>query len=110
MSYQHFTAKERHTLMYLLHGKLSYREIARRLSRHHTTISREVKRNGRRTGNYCDEPAYGWAIARRQQPRHRRKQKNQSLHTYVVTPLKEDWSPETITGRLKIDFPRRREM
>ncbi|MFT7224347.1 MAG: IS30 family transposase, partial [Cellvibrionaceae bacterium] len=110
MSYQHFTAKERHTLMYLLHWKLSYREIARRLGRHHTTISREVKRNGRRTGNYWAEPAHGWAIARRQQPRHRRKQTNQSLHAYVVTHLKEDWSPEIITGRLKIDFPRRREM
>jgi len=110
MPYQHFTAKERHTLMYLLHWKLSYREIARRLGRHHTTISREVKRNGRRIASYWDEPAHGRAVARRQQPRHRRKQTNQTLHVYVVTHLKEDWSPETIAGRLNIDFLRRREM
>ncbi|WP_445083924.1 helix-turn-helix domain-containing protein [Candidatus Vondammii sp. HM_W22] len=33
-------------LMHLLHWRLSYRDIGRRLVRHHT-ISREVKRNGR---------------------------------------------------------------
>ena len=43
MPYQHFSAKERHTLMYLLQMRLSYREIGRRLGRHHTTISRKTK-------------------------------------------------------------------
>ena len=57
MSYQHLTPKERHTLMHLLYCKLSYREIGRRLNRHHTSISREVTRNQRVVGNYWDEPA-----------------------------------------------------
>ncbi len=37
MSYLHFGAKERHTLMYLLHWRLGYRDIGRRLgsSSHH---------------------------------------------------------------------------
>ena len=73
MSYQHFTAKERHTLMYLLHWKLSYREIGCRLGRRHTTIAREVKRNGRQSGSYWDEAANHYAYSRRKQARHQRK-------------------------------------
>ena len=68
MAYKHFSAKERHTLMYLLHWKLSYREIGRRLNRHHTTIAREAKRNGRIMGwGYWDEVAEKKASARKHQ-------------------------------------------
>ena len=105
MSYQHFTAKERHTLMYLLHWKLSYREIGRRLNRHHTSIAREAKRNRRQGGHYWDEAAHRSATARRVMPRHKRKQEHEPLFAYVLNQLQEDWSPETISGRLKIDFP-----
>jgi IS30 family transposase len=110
MSYQHFTAKERHTLMHLLYCKLSYREIGCRLGRHHTSISREVTRNQRIVGNYWDEPAQRWARQRRQQARHTRKQSNKPLKAYVLKKLREDWSPETIAGRLELDFPRQRLM
>lgn len=110
MSYQHFSAKERHTLMYLLQWRLSYREIGRRLGRHHATISREVKRNGRLFGCYWDEPAHRWAMKRRQQPRHTRKRSNKKLLKYVMARLREDWSPETIAGRLKIDHSRSSHM
>jgi len=110
MSYKQFTAKERHTLMYLLQWKLSYREIGRRLGRNHTTISREVKRNKRQAGCYWDEAAQRLAMARRQQPRHQRKQTNSKLYRYVMKYLQEDWSPETISGRMAIDFPRHRKM
>jgi IS30 family transposase len=110
MSYQHFTEKERHTLMHLLYYNVSYREIGRRLCRHHTSISREVKRNSRRVGNYWDEPAQQWAIERSKQARHTRKQSNKELQAYVLEKLQEDWSPETIAGRLKIDFSRQQQM
>ncbi len=106
MSYQHFSANERHTLMYLLQMRLSFREIGRRLGRHHTTISREAKRNGRRIGSYWDEPAHRWAMERRQESRHARKRSNKRLWDYVMDKLRQDWSPATIVGRLKIDHPR----
>ena len=106
MSYRHFSANERHTLMYLLHMRLSYREIGRRLGRHHTTISREVKRNGRRIGSYWDEFAHERTLERRKQPRHFRKQANKKLVRYVLDKLQQDWSPQTIAERLKRDHPR----
>ncbi len=106
MSYQHFSANERHTLMYLLFLRLSFREIARRLGRHHTTISREVRRNGRRFNSYWDEFAHKQAMQRCKQPRHTSKRSNKKLLAYVMGKLQQDWSPQTITERLKIDHPR----
>ncbi|MDT8318265.1 MAG: helix-turn-helix domain-containing protein, partial [bacterium] len=46
MSYTHFTEKERYVISHLRLAKFSLREIGRRLGRHHTSISREIKRNG----------------------------------------------------------------
>ena len=43
MSYTHLTAQERYVISHLK-GSVSIREIARRLNRHHTTISREFHR------------------------------------------------------------------
>lgn len=46
MSYTHLTEKDRRVISHLRLAKFSLREIARRLGRHHTSISREIKRNG----------------------------------------------------------------
>ena len=46
MPYVQLTSEERYVIYHLKLYKLSQREIARRLGRHHSTISRELKRNG----------------------------------------------------------------
>ena len=45
MSYFHLTSEERYVISHLVLYGLSLCEIGRRLNRHHTTISREIKRN-----------------------------------------------------------------
>ena len=45
MSYTHLTEKERYVISHLIAYGLSIREVARRLCRSHSTISRELKRN-----------------------------------------------------------------
>ncbi|MCM0083159.1 helix-turn-helix domain-containing protein [Geomonas sp. Red32] len=45
MSYTHLTEKERYVISHLKMADYPLREIARRLGRHHTSISREIKRN-----------------------------------------------------------------
>jgi len=44
MSYTHLTEKERYVISHLKVAGFSLREIARRLNRNHSTISRELKR------------------------------------------------------------------
>jgi IS30 family transposase len=107
MSYTQLTLQERYVIYHLKLFRLSHREIGRRLNRHHTTISREIERNGPLypNGVYWHEAAQAWALERRRQPRHRRKQSNQRLVSYVESHLAKDWSPEAIAGRLKKDHP-----
>lgn len=110
MSYQHITLKERYVIYHLRLMRLSFREIGRRLERHHTTIAREVKRNRPTRGVYWDQFAHDKAIERKKRPRHLRRQSHPPLVEYVHTQLRQDWSPATIAARIKIDFPRRAAM
>ena len=105
MSHTHFTLKERYVIYHLVLAKFSYREIGRRLQRHHTSISREVKRNGSVWGPYLDHPAQARADQRKHKARHYRKQSCEKLVSRVTELVQQEWSPETIAGRLKQDYP-----
>jgi transposase, IS30 family len=112
MSYAQLTSEERYVIYHLKLFKLSLREIARRLHRHHTTISREIKRNGpeRPSWVYWHEDAHRRALQRRRQPRHHRRHNHAPLLSHVEKRLREDWSPETIAGRLRMDYPENEDM
>ncbi len=58
MSYTHLSSEERYVISYLVLYGLSLREISRRLNRHHSTISREIKRN---RPTYADDAVY-WYV------------------------------------------------
>jgi IS30 family transposase len=108
MSYTHLTEKERYVISHLKSAKFSLREIARRLGRHHTSISREIKRNG---PTYSPDAVYWYyftqpvAEKRRHKARSHRRQNYMPLVKYVEEKLKLDWSPEAIAGRLLLDYP-----
>jgi IS30 family transposase len=51
MSYCHLSSEERYVISYLVLSDLSLREIGCRIGRHHSTISREIKRNRPTYGN-----------------------------------------------------------
>jgi len=108
MPYTHLTENERYVISHLTCAGFSLREIARRTNRHHTTVSRELKRN--------DDPVYedtvywyDWthpeAVKRSHKARHHRCRSNQWLVKYVKRKLGDDWSPEVITEKLKVDYP-----
>ena len=108
MSYQHFTPEQRNELSALLMAKIKKKDIAKQLNKDRTTIWRELKRNG--IGN---QRGYDARIAKEKTKERRikanqrfKKLKNNSwLRNYVIKRLKQKWSPEQISGRLKIDYP-----
>jgi IS30 family transposase len=113
MSYSHLTEKDRYVISHLKLAKFSLREIARRLGRHHTSISREIKRNG---PTYAPNAVYWYyftqpvAEKRRHQARGYRRQNHPPLVKYVEDRLKLDWPPEAIAARMRIDYPKDERM
>lgn len=107
MSYTHLTSQERYVIYHLRLIKLSFREIARRLGRHHTTILREVERNRPPLEHhvYINDRGVSRYQALKQRAQHCRRKSNKALWRYVVNRLKRQWSPEQIAGRLQRDFP-----
>jgi len=106
MSYQHLSEKERYVISHLQYS-FSMREIARRLGRHHSTISREFKRakNRHPWTTYYYDWSHPLALECRQRPRHLRRQNNQRLVAYVESRLRLEWSPDEIANRIRIDYP-----
>lgn len=107
MSYTHLTEQDRYVISHLAVARFSLREIARRLNRHHTTISRELKRAKSRYpyAVYWYDWAQPLALERCGQARHYRRKKNLRLVRYVEARLRKQWSPEEISYRLRIDYP-----
>ncbi len=101
LTYHQITAAERYTLGLLRQRGLCPAAIARVLGRHRSTIGREVRRNGTpRDGCYRPELADWYAGGRRS--RSRRNQRfSPADWTQVQELLREDWSPEQVTGWLR---------
>jgi IS30 family transposase len=76
MSYKHFSEQERYVIYHLKLFGLSLREIGRRLGRHHTSISREIERNGYPYAVYYHGVSQPMADERARQPRHHRRRSN----------------------------------
>ena len=82
----------------------SIREIARRLDRAASTVSREVARHGRRPAYRAhDADQQAWNAALR--PKKCLLAVNRKLRNIVASKLILDWSPEQISGWLKTHYP-----
>lgn len=98
------TAWERDLIAIWCSQELSVREIAHRLKRNPSTISRELKRN-RWGNNYVAIHAQAVANKRSQLARKRHSLKNSLVYKYTLKKLRAGWSPEQISGRLKLKKP-----
>lgn len=99
MPYTHLTIEEREQIQLLLWDKCSVREIAKRLDRNPSSISREIKRNKPpiRT-QYAPRLANERALKKRKSRGRTDRLKNDTVRDYVVSHLKLGWSPEQIAG------------
>jgi IS30 family transposase len=103
MTYHQITSEERYTIAALRREGFCASEIARHLGRHRSTISREIRRNSSRCdGFYRPSKAIERTNGRRS--RARRNQRFTRAHFALVeNKLKADWSPEQISGRLRLE-------
>lgn len=107
-SYTQLSYEERIRIETLKLENYSCRRIAAILGRHHTTISREIKRNfpaeefcyfyDADTAQYSDE-------RRKSQSRAQGWLRETIIRKYVRRKLRQYWSPEQIAGRLPYDQP-----
>jgi transposase, IS30 family len=105
MTYQQLTLDERYQIQVLLKCRLTPSAIAKQLGRHRATLYRELLRNGEA------EAAVPYLAARAQRKtRTRRIVKGQAsrkirgqLQRLVEQKLRLSWSPEQISGRLRME-------
>ena len=102
---QQITLEERDRIADLTSRGFSQAEIARRLLRSQSTISRELKRNGTASERYAAGAAQQLAEHRRTDRPLVRKMDRPEICSVVQKGLHDDWSPDQISGHLKAQFP-----
>lgn len=106
---QHLTLEEREEIRVALSSKMSLRAIARMLNRSPSTISREVARNrGRRYYKAVDADNRAKRMAKR--PKLGVLELNRELRKIIISKLELKWSPEQISGWLRVEYSRRKHM
>jgi IS30 family transposase len=88
---------------------LSLRKIAKHLGRSPSTISREISRNhGRRKYRATNADEHAWRQASR--PKPCLLAANRSLQMVVAEKLDDHWSPQQVSGWLKVEYLNDRAM
>jgi IS30 family transposase len=99
--YRQITCEERYRISALRREGAYPAAIARRVGRHRSTISRELQRNcSPWDGSYRPSKAQEQANGRRSRSR-RNRQFEASQWRLVESRLREDWSPEQVSGKLR---------
>lgn len=98
-TYKQLTCEQRYQIKALLDTGTSQEKISEVLGVSPSTISRELRRNKGKRG-YRPKQAHEKALARRKGKSKIRL--NPEIWALVETKLQEDWSPEQISGRLKL--------
>lgn len=119
LSYTHFTLEERKYLQQLLSEGKSFRKIAAILERSPSSVSREVRRNkaAYKPRHKPDNPYwYNHWRAQNLYIRRRRAQKREAIRPgsveweFIISGLRNYWSPETISGRWHKQYPERKPL
>lgn len=107
--HEYLRADEREAISRGLARGWSARVIARGLGRHHSSVSREIGRNGGREA-YRACAAQARCEVMRARPKTRKLESSGRLRDAVNKGLAEKWSPWQISWRLRRDYPDDLEM
>jgi len=109
MKYKHLSIEEREKIQELLWQKTSIRDIAKVIGRSPSSIGREINRNKPKIFNsYAPRLANNRALEKRKERGRKLRLKSFFIRRYVIDHLKEGYSPEQISGRLKLEYPNER--
>ena len=98
-TYTRLTEEERYQIYEGVTERLSHRDIAALIHKHHSTVSREVTRNTGLRG-YRPKQAQEKAQRRHQdKPRHRKL--TPAVQALIAENIVSEWSPDQIQGRLR---------
>lgn len=100
--YQHVTRDQRSQIYALKSMELSLRDIAKKIGKNVSSISREISRNTGLRG-YRISQADAQSCERRSNASRTPKKLTDELKTEIDSKLLEEWSPEQISGRFKLD-------
>jgi IS30 family transposase len=110
--YSQLDQSMRDRIKVLVDDGCSARQVGQTLGIHHTTVSREIKRNsygcdGRtespKHGTYDSSAAQQKAYVRRKYARYQGKkiQEDNELRSFIIQKLERHWNPDEIAGYLK---------
>lgn len=101
--YTQLNLEEREKIFKLRQNGVGIKSIARIINRDKSTISRELKRN-RYTDSIVYLPDKANNMAKERKYTLKPKiDRFPDLKSYIMTKLKQKWSPDSIAGRLKVD-------
>ena len=106
MKFKHFRIEEREKIQELLWQKTSIRSIAKVLNRSPSSISREINRNIPLKRSYKPRLAHNKALKKRESRGRCLRLKSGFIRRYVISGLKAGLSPEQISGRLHLEYPK----
>jgi len=109
--YTRLNFKDREEISRGIWARESFADIAKRINRPTSAVSREVNGNNKYKWRYRAEKAQDRAEELRKQGRCPKKiDVNLKLKKYVHEKLKTEWSPEEIANRIKTDYPQNEDM
>ena len=103
MGYRHLSIDEREVILKMRENSKTLEEIAKKLGRSKSTISRELRRNVSSAGDYKPHLAQKYYLKRREDSKQPYKLQAEQLLNHVLDKLEQEWSPEQISGRLVTD-------
>lgn len=104
--YNQISFEEREIIAIELARGTKQKEIARKLNRSPSSISREIYRNGKMMHqDYRASRAEKYSKHRSSVAHEKPRLKNSQIRDYVKEKIRLGWTPEQIAGRLPMDFP-----
>lgn len=104
--YLRLSLVEREAISNGIYAGESFSEIARKLERPCSTISREVWSDVvRKRWSYTPSRSHEKAQDKKKRGRKKKLDDNEGLKKYVYEKLGQEWSPEEIDNRLKEEYP-----